>query len=339
MHGTIENNTVRRRSALITGISGQDGFYLAKWLLEQGYEVHGTARLNSQIVQSLRGQLASVSVLDLGEPQLLSDVIRRVRPHEIYHLAAHHFSSQNLDLRTGQLEPFISVNLLAANVALEVLRHELPESRFFYASSAQIFGVPSVCPQTEVTPHRPDTPYAISKSAGFHLCRYFRESHGIYASAGVLYNHESPRRNDSFVTTQIARTAARAFVGKAEPLMIRDLDAVADWGAAQDYVVGMWLTLQQPFGDEYIISSGQPHTILEFVNETFGYLGISADNWIIQDPKAKHVDSLPYVGDNSKIRTICGWEPRISFRDLVRNMVDHQLRLVMGNPQLIDMIE
>jgi len=339
MHGAIENNTVRRRSALITGISGQDGFYLAKWLLKQGYEVHGTARQSSQIPPLLKERLASVSIVDLNEPKHLAEVIHKVRPNEIYHLAAHHFSSQNIDNNRGQFEPFISVNLLAANAVLEILRQDLSESRFFYASSAHIFGVPDICPQTEITPHRPDTPYAISKSAGFHLCRYFRESHGIYASAGVLYNHESPRRNDSFVTTQIARTAARAFVGKAEPLMIRDLDAVADWGAAQDYVVAMWLTLQQPFGDEYIISSGQPHTILEFVNETFGYLGISADNWIIQDPKAKHVDSLPYVGDNSKIRTICGWEPRISFRDLVRNMVDHQLRLVMGNPQPIDMIE
>jgi GDPmannose 4,6-dehydratase len=280
-----------------------------------------------------------VSTVDLNEPKYLAEVVRKVRPHEIYHLAAHHFSSQNIDNNRSHLEPFVSVNLMAANTLLEILKQDLSESRFFYASSAHIFGVPATCPQTEMTLHRPDSPYAITKSAGVYLCRYFRESHSVYASVGILYNHESPRRPDSFVTNQIARTVALAFSGDKKPLVIRDLDAIVDWGAAQDYVVAMWLTLQQPFGDEYIISSGKPHTIREFVNEACGYLGIPADDLIIQNPKAKHVEHLPYVGDCSKIRTICGWKPRMSFRDLVRTMVDHQLRLMdMSSSSPMNMI-
>jgi GDPmannose 4,6-dehydratase len=313
-----------RPRALITGVSGQDGSYLAEWLWEHGYEVHGIVRTASKIAPTLMENLASVSVIDLTAQHLFADLIRQVRPDEIYHLAAHHFSSQVTE-RSADLESFLSVNLLSAQLALEVLRDKLPKSRFFYAASSRIFGVPEVCPQTEMTPQRPDTPYAISKSAGFHLCRYYREKYDLHATVGILYNHESPRRSASFVTTQIALAAARAFVGEPEPLIIRDLDAMVDWGAAEDYVKAMWLTLQQPFGDDYVIASGIRRTVRDFAAAAFDCLGLSSDEFVFQDPKTVRVERLPYVGDSSKIRRVCAWEPSISFRDLVRSMVGAQL--------------
>ncbi len=313
-----------KRKALITGVTGQDGSYLAEWLWEHGYEVHGIVRIASKIAPTLKEKLASVSVIELTAPHLFADLIRQVRPDEIYHLAAHHFSSQVTE-EPADLELFLLVNLLTAQIALEVLRDKLPKSRFFYAASSRIFGVPDVCPQTETTPQRPDTPYAISKSAGFHLCRYYREKYDLHATVGVLYNHESLRRSASFVTTQIALAAARAFVGEPEPLIIRDLDAIVDWGAAQDYVQAMWLTLQQPCGDEYIIASGIPRTVRDFANEAFNYLGMRADEFVFQDQEMSRTKRPPYVGDNSKIRRICAWEPSISFRDLVGSMVDVHL--------------
>lgn len=313
------------KRALITGVAGQDGSYLAEFLFDKGYEVHGIARSSSTITQVLRERLKSVSVIDLAKPQSLKKVIREIRPDEVYHLAAHHFSSQGTQNRTGELDPFISINLMAANVMLEVMRYKLPESRFFYAASAHIFGAPTVSPQTESTPLLPDTPYAISKSAGVHLCRYFREKHNVYASTGILYNHESPRRPSSFVTTQIARCATLAYVGKPEPIIIRDLDAVVDWGAAQDYVRAMWLTLQQSLGDDYIIASGVPRTVRDFAEAAFECVNLNADDFVFQDQKKVEDKRLPYIGDSSKVRQMCEWEPCISFHELVKEMVDYQL--------------
>ncbi len=272
-----------RRNALITGVGGQDGFYLVEWLLQQGYEVYGIERSLAQVSRELKDRLAGLFCIELTEPQGLADVVRRVKPQEVYHLAAHHFSSQGSENRTDRLDPFWAVNLLAANVILEVFRQELKESRFFYAASAHIFGVPEVCPQTEWTRHRPNTLYGISKSAGVHLCRYYRESYGLHVSAGILFNHESPRRSASFVTTQLACAAAKASVGRPERLIIRDLEAVVDWGAAQDYVKAMWLMLQQPSGDDYVISSGIPRTVREFAETAFASVKLVATEFVFQD--------------------------------------------------------
>lgn len=312
------------KKALITGITGQDGFYLAESLLQRGYEVHGVARSLARMPPELKDRLASVSCVDLFEPWGLSEMVRQIQPEEVYHLAAHHFSSQGRENRSSRLDSFVSVNLLAANVALEVIRHELPESRFFYAASAHIFGMPEVCPQTERTPHRPNTLYGISKSAGVHLCGYYRENYGIHASAGILYNHESPHRPANFVTTLLARAAAQASFGRPEPLIIRDLDAIVDWGAAQDYVTAMWLMLQQPHGDDYVIASGIPRTVRDFADTAFECVGLQAADFVVQDQKMTRSETLPYVGDSSKIRRICAWEPVISFHDLVRGMVEIQ---------------
>lgn len=322
---SAQPNIPTKPRALITGISGQDGFYLAEWLLQQGYSVSGTTHSAVQVPFELRDRLADVFVADLTQPQQLAEIVRQARPHELYHLAAHHFSSQLSENSLGQLEPFVSVNLLAADAALHVVRDEMPTSRFFYAASAHIFGAPMTTPQTEKTPHRPDTLYAISKSAAVHLCRYYRESFGVFAAVGILYNHESPRRRPDFVTTRIARAAAGAAMGSSAPLLLRDLDAVVDWGAAQDYVRAIWLTLQQPRADEYIIASGVPRTVREFARAAFDAVGLRADDFVTQDPQYARPPRLPYVGDNSKLRRVCGWEPAISFHDLVRDMVAAQL--------------
>jgi GDPmannose 4,6-dehydratase len=266
-----------------------------------------------------------MSVMDLNAQSALVEVVKRVRPDEIYYLAAHHFSSQGGENISGIVYPFISINLLAVNSVLELIKDEMPDIKFFYAASSQIFGLTDESPQRETTPHRPNSPYSISKSTGFYLCRYYREFFGVYSSVGILYNHESPYRSIDFVSTQIARAAALAHLGRPEPLHLRDMDAVVDWGAAEDYVVAMWLTLQQGKGDEYIISSGVPHTVRDFAKEAFGYVGIDYGDCVPQYNNGNAASEyLPYVGDNSKIRNICKWQPQISFEQLVRSMVDYQ---------------
>lgn len=314
------------KRALITGVNGQDGSYLAELLLAHGYGVIGLDRnpppQDLPSLAALDGHL----VVDLIEPGSLEAAVRQVRPDELYHLAAHHFSSQTDENRTGPLEPFLRVNLIAPSEALEFIATELPSCRFFYAASAQVFGAPSSWPQNESTPRNPDTPYGISKSAGMDVCRYFRTHRGVFASVGILYNHESPRRGDSFITTQIARAAARAARGLPSRLVLKDLEAVVDWGAAQDYVRAMWLTLQQPGADDYIIASGKGRTVREFAEEAFSVVGMHAADRVTQETPKAHSRGVPYVGDSSRIREVGGWEPVISFGELVRSMVEAQLQ-------------
>lgn len=316
------------KKALITGISGQDGSYLAKFLLSKGYEVHGIDVCVPSLMPDLNDKLANMSVIDLNDQQALTDVLKRIRPDEIYHLAAHHFSSQSGKNISGEMNPFISVNLLSVNSMLEVITEDMPLARFFYAASAQMFGPVDVSPQTEDTPHRPNSPYSISKSTGFYLCRYYRESCGVHTSVGILYNHESPFRSLDFVTTKIARAAALACIARPEPLVLRDLDAVVDWGAAEDYVVAMWLTLNQKSGGEYIISSGVPRTVRDLAKAAFGHVDLNWGKFVSQENNKLSTKRLPYIGDSSKIREICGWKPTISFEQLVGDMVDHHLMMI-----------
>ena len=314
------------KRAFITGVSGQDGSYLAEFLLSRRYEVHGVTRSLASVPKGLRDTLAGLHVVDLNSSEILADLILQVRPTEIYHLAAHHFSSQGEENRFGQLGSFIAVNLLAADHMLDVLSRQLREARLFYAASAQIFGSPVESPQSERTALAPDSPYAISKAGGLYLCRHYRHNHGIFAAAGILYNHESPRRGPNFVTVQIARAAALATLGRPEPLVLRDLEAVVDWGAAQDYVQAMWLTLQHATPQEYIIASGIPRTVRDFAREAFQAVGLPAEDYVQQGSRPTGSPKLPYVGDSSRIRQECLWEPEVSFQELVQSMVHAQLQ-------------
>lgn len=319
------------RKALIIGIAGQDGYFLSELLLnKKNYQVHGVDRTND-LPFELKQNVASVTVVDLENPGQIREIVETIRPDEIYFLAAHHFSSQDEEEQTGSLLPFIRVNLVAVDEILQVLAGDLKESRFFYAASSHVFGRPAVSPQTELTPQRPETPYGISKSSALHVCRYYREKYGLYTSAGILYNHESIRRGMSFITKQIACAAALGFSGKPEKIHVRDLDAVVDWGAAEDYVRAMWLTLQQSRGDEYIVATGVPHTVREFAQRAFSLVGLDFKKFVIQENGFSALRQYPpYVGDPSKIKKMCGWEPRISFEDLVRNMVNYEIAKIQS---------
>ena len=313
------------KRALITGVAGQDGYYLAKLLASNGYQVYGVGLSLPDRSSDLMSALTDAKEIDVAQGSIFADYVRQIRPEEIYHLAAHHFSSQSGENRTGQVSPFLTINVTIPNMVLEILHEELPGSRFFYAASSHIFGLPEVSPQTELTPHRPETPYAITKSAGVQLCRYYRNTHHLYTVSGILYNHESMRRSESFITTQIARAAALAHYGKPSKLVVRSIDAIVDWGAAEDYVRAMWLAMQQQDGDDYIIASGIPRTVHDFASVAFSHLGLNADDYVFQDGKADHHRTIPFIGDSSKIRRTCNWQPLISFDDLVRSMVDYQI--------------
>jgi len=312
--------------ALIIGVSGQDGYYLSRLLHDKQYEIYGTSLTHAEVSPDLTQILERVVVIDLNNSGNLRDLIQEIKPDEVYYLAAHHFSSQSGENRTGELAPFVTVNLLAADDVLRALVDYCNKCKFFYAASSHIFGLPETFPQNELTPQRPNTPYGISKSAALHVCRYYREAFGLFTAVGILYNHESPRRGLSFITKQIARAAALAHRGMPQKLVIRSFDSVVDWGAAEDYVKAMWLTLQQSNGGEYIIASGVPHTVRNFVDAAFSHVGLNADEYISQDESFVPSTQAPYVGDPSKIKKICGWEPSISFEELVCSMVDNEIK-------------
>jgi GDPmannose 4,6-dehydratase len=311
----------KQKKALITGVSGQDGSYLAEFLYSKGYTIHGVDRSFAHLPQHTRDVISELHEIDLTESNILKKLIQKISPDEIYHLAAYHFSSQKDGNVVMPFGPFNSINLLATNEILDTLRHHLVACRFFYASSSHIFGKVDHYPQNEKTSYRPDSFYSITKAAGNELCRLYRNCHGVYASVGILYNHESPRRPLSFVTSQIAENAAKASLGMHAKLTLRDLDAIVDWGAAQDYVHAMWLTLQQSFSDDYVIASGVPRSVKEFSKIAFDYVGLNADDFIVQDHILKKNEGLPYVGDITKIQSRCGWYPVITFDDLVIDMV------------------
>jgi GDPmannose 4,6-dehydratase len=312
---------LRPKKALITGVSGQDGSYLAEYLFSKGYNVHGVDRSFANLPLQIKNIISELHEIDLTKRNLLKKLIQKILPDEIYHLAAYHFSSQKNGNVIMPFEPFNTINLLATNEILDTIKCDLLKCRLFYASSSQIFGKVDHYPQNEKTPYRPESFYSISKAAGNELCKLYRDYHGVYASVGILYNHESPRRPLSFVTSQIAEAAAKASHGVQVRLTLRDLDAIVDWGAAQDYVHAMWLTLQQSCSDDYIIASGVPRRVHEFSKVAFDYVGLDANNFIFQDQAVNKNEELPYIGDSSKIQSKCGWHPVISFNDLVIDMV------------------
>jgi GDPmannose 4,6-dehydratase len=316
------------KKALITGITGQDGSYLADYLLEQGYEVHGMVRRTSTETSSridhLEGRIRFLQA-DLLDQQSLVSALVESRPDEIYNLAAQSF------VPTSWSQPVLTGEFTALGVTrlLDAMRQVCPEARFYQASSSEMFGKVREVPQTEKTPFHPRSPYAVAKAYGHHITVNYRESYGLFAASGILFNHESPRRGREFVTRKITDGVARIKLGLASELRLGNLDAQRDWGYAGDYVRAMHLMLQHDQPDDFVIATGKTHSIRQFLEVAFGHVGLKWEDYVKQDPRymrPAEVDQL--IGDSTKARNQLGWEPSVSFEQLVVMMVDADLELV-----------
>jgi len=316
------------KKALITGVTGQDGSYLAEFLLEQGYQVIGmvrrTSTLNFERIRHIQDRLTLVQG-DLLDQVSLIDIIREHRPQEVYNLAAQSF------VPTSWQQPVLTGEYTALGVTrlLEAIRVVDPEIRFYQASSSEIFGKVREVPQRETTPLYPRSPYGVAKVYGHWITINYRESYGLFACSGILFNHESPRRGLEFVTRKATYGAARIKLGLEKELRMGNLESRRDWGFAGDYVRAMWLMLQQDEPDDYVVATGETHSVREWLEECFGYLGLDYRDHVVVDPqylRPAEVDQL--IGDATKARQKLGWKPEVSFRELVRMMVDADLQLV-----------
>jgi GDPmannose 4,6-dehydratase len=314
--------------ALITGITGQDGSYLAEFLLKQGYEVIGMVRRTSTVnftrIQHIQDQVTLVQgdLLDQGS---LICLLQEYQPEEVYNLAAQSFvpTSWNQPVFTGD------VTALGVTRMLEAIRTVDRSIRFYQASSSEMFGKVREVPQKETTPFYPRSPYGVAKVYGHWITINYRESYDLHATSGILFNHESPRRGLEFVTRKVTYGVAKIKLGLADELRLGNLDSRRDWGYALDYVRAMWLMLQQPEPDDYVIATGETHSIRELCEAAFGYVDLDWEAYVKQDPRfmrPAEVDLL--VGDASKAGRVLGWEPNVSFRELIRLMVDADLELL-----------
>jgi GDPmannose 4,6-dehydratase len=316
---------VSDRRAFITGITGQDGSYLAEFLLEKGYDVYGmTRRASTENVERISHLTDRVTLLqgDLLDPSSLDAALRTAQPREVYNLAAQSF------VPTSWNQPVLTAEFTAVGVTrmLEAVRAVDPEIRFYQASSSEMYGKVREIPQTELTPFHPRSPYGVAKAYGHYITLNYRESYDLFAVSGILFNHESPRRGLEFVTRKISDGVARIKHGLTEELRLGNLDAKRDWGFAGDYVEAMWLMLQQDEPEDYVIATGEDHSVQEFVELAFERVGLEPNRHVVIDPEFQRpaeVDHL--IGDSSKARAGLGWEPSISFRKLVDLMVDADL--------------
>ena len=324
-----------QRRALITGVTGQDGSYLAELLVSKGYAVHGLRRRSStfgteRIEHLIRGTDPCVELHygDLSDASGLARLIRQIRPHEVYNLAAQSHVRVSFD------QPAYTADVTAVGTLrlLEALRDVQDDSgeqiRFYQASSSEMYGKVVETPQKETTPFYPRSPYGVAKVYGHWITVNYRESYDLHASCGILFNHESPRRGETFVTRKITRAAARIKLGMQEKLHLGNLDAKRDWGFAGDYVEAMWLMLQQPQADDYVVATNELHTVREFCELTFSRLGLDYRDFVEVDPRyfrPAEVDLL--LGDATTAHTKLDWTPRVSFQELVEMMVDGDLEL------------
>jgi len=310
------------RRALITGITGQDGSYLAEFLLEKGYAVYGMVRRSStetfDRINHLRDRI-EVREGDLLDQLSLITLLRDIKPQEVYNLAAMSFvpTSWEQPILTGE------VTALGATRLLEAIRAVDRGVRFYQASSSEMFGKVRETPQSELTPFHPRSPYGVAKTYAHYITVNYRESYGIFACSGILFNHESPRRGKQFVTRKVSDGVARIKGGLARELRLGNLDAKRDWGYAGDYVEAMWLMLQQAKADDYVVATGEAHTVRELCEIAFAHAGLDWDKHVVVDPafvRPAEVDLL--IGDASKARTVLGWSSKHTFRQLVELMVD-----------------
>lgn len=333
------------KRALITGITGQDGSYLAELLLSKGYEVHGVIRrastFNTDRIDHLYEDLHEVGVRlllhhgDLTDGSALRRIVEQIRPDEIYHLAA------QSHVRVSFEEPEYTADVVGLGTLrlLECLRdyvqHTKLPVRFYQAGSSEMFGA-AAAPQNELTPFHPRSPYAVSKVAAHWYATNYREAYGLFVSNGILFNHESPRRGETFVTRKISRAVGRIRYGLQEKLYLGNLDAKRDWGFAGDYVEAMWLMLQQPEPDDFVIATGEAHSVQEFVERAFEYAGLNWRKHVEEDPRYFRPTEVDHLeGDASKARRILGWVPRVDFDSLIRMMVDSDSESALREQTLI----
>jgi GDPmannose 4,6-dehydratase len=313
------------KTALITGISGQDGSYLSELLLGKGYRVVGTEPGDTRADPGrIRHLLDRIELIrdDLQDQGNIEDIFRDHRPDEVYNFAA------NSVLAASFHQPILATMVLAMGVTriLEAIRKIAPEARLFQASSSEIFGIPAEIPQSETTPFHPRNPYGVSKVYGHLMTMTYRENYGLFACSGILYNHESPRRSPEFVTRKITQAAAKIKLGVAEELRLGNLDARRDWGFAGDYVRAMWLMLQQDRPDDYVLATGETHSVRELCEEAFSYVGLDYRDHVVQEAEMfRPPETGQLVGDPAKARRVLGWKSEMPFRDLVRMMVDADL--------------
>jgi len=324
---------MNQKRALITGVTGQDGSYLAELLLDKGYEVCGMIRrASTESVERIAHVVDRITLVqaDLLDQASLVGALEEARPNEVYNLAAQSF------VPTSWRQPVLTAEFTGTGVTrmLEAVRAVDPSIRFYQASSSEMFGKVDEIPQNERTPFHPRSPYGVAKVYGHFITVNYRESYGLYAVSGILFNHESPRRGVEFVTRKITDAVARIKLGLAEELRLGNLEAKRDWGFAGDYVDAIWRMLQQEAPSDYVVATGTEHSVREFVETAFEHAGLDPERHVVIDPsfvRPAEVDHL--VGDASRARAELGWETRVSFRELVEMMVDADLARLEGAPR------
>lgn len=321
-----------QKRAFVTGPSGQDGSYLVDLLLSKGYEVHGLVRQSTQFTpdrwgylsQAMRNDRFFVHHGDLTDASFMRTLIDEVAPTEVYNLAAQSHVGQSFDQPINT----VGVTALGPLHLLEAIRRSGSKARFYQASSSEMFGRVAESPQTESTPFYPRSPYGCAKAFGHHITQNYREAYGTHASSGILFNHESERRGETFVTRKVTRAVGRIVLGLQTELVLGNTDARRDWGYAPDYVEAMWLMLQQDRPGDYVIGTGEQHSVQEFVEAAFGHVGLPWERYVRRDPRfmrPAEVDTLR--ADPSKAFTAFGWKPTVSFEELVARMVKHDIEL------------
>ncbi|MCE5198293.1 MAG: GDP-mannose 4,6-dehydratase [Armatimonadota bacterium] len=334
------------KTALITGITGQDGSYLAELLVKKGYEVHGLIRrastFNTGRIDHLysdpheSGASVKLHYGDLSDGTGLGRILELVQPDEVYNLGAQSHVRVSFD------EPEYTADVVATGTLrlLEAFRHYIASSgkqaRFYQAGSSEMFGA-TPPPQTENTPFHPRSPYAVAKVAAHHFVVNYREAYGLFLCNGILFNHESPRRGETFVTRKITRAVGRIKMGLQDKLFLGNLDAKRDWGFAGDYVEAMWLMLQQDKSDNYVVATGESHSVKEFLEKAFEYVGLDWQKYVEIDQRYFRPSEVDYLmGDSSKAHKQLGWKPKVSFEELLKMMVDNDLELAKREITLLD---
>jgi GDPmannose 4,6-dehydratase len=325
------------KRALITGITGQDGSYLTELLLEKGYAVHGIVRRTSNLLrsriehlradESIYGQRLFLHYGDLSDGTTLRRIFAQVQPAEVYHLAGQSHVGLSFEIPESTCEEVAMATLRL----LEICRDQPQPLRFYHASSSEIFGHASEAPQTEETPLWPASPYGCAKAFATQLAQVYRQAYGLFVCNGILYNHESPRRGENFVTRKIARAVARISCGLEHELVLGNVSARRDWGHAQDYVEAMWLILQHSEPDDYVVATGETHSVQDFVEAAFAVVELPSEKYLKHDPSFERLtEPAKLAGSSEKIRRILGWKPRKSFEELVREMVEAELAAIPG---------